>query len=185
MFRLLKSILTFALTLILVTDVMAQATVDYLRDVKPILRERCYSCHGALKQESGLRLDTGRAVRRGGDGGAIVDAEAAESSSLTERISSHDESERMPPEGEPLTAVQIETLRNWIGQGAISPEDELPELDPDQHWAFQPPLRPDLPVTGDSESSRNPIDAFVEAKLHEHGLTAQSEAPKQVLLRRL
>ena len=180
-----QTVLTLVFMLNFITEVMAQTTVEYVRDVKPILTERCYACHGALKQESGLRLDTGEAVRRGGDGGAIVDMAAAERSSLIARISSHDESERMPPEGEPLTEIQIETLRNWIAQGAISPENELPELDPDQHWAFQPPLRPDLPVIGDSESLRNPIDAFVEAKLHEHGLTAQSEAPKQVLLRRL
>ncbi len=182
---LLKTLLTLAFTLTLVADVMAQTSVDYLRDVKPILKERCFACHGALKQESGLRLDTGKTIRQGGDGGAIVDVEAAESSSLIERISSHDESERMPPEGEPLTDVQIEMFRNWIRQGAVSPENEQPEADPAQHWAFQSPMRPDLPAIGDSESWRNPIDAFVEARLHEHGLTAQSEAPKQVLLRRL
>jgi len=180
-----ESVLTLALTLTLVTEVIAHSPIDYLRDVKPILKERCYACHGALKQESGLRLDTGNAIRRGGDGGSIVDVEAAEISSLIARISSHDESERMPPEGEPLSAVQIETLRNWIGQGAISPDNEQPEPDPDQHWAFQPPTRSDLPANVDSDTSRNPIDAFIDAKLHEHGLTAQSDAPKQVLLRRL
>ena len=185
MFTLLKSIVTLAFTLTLVAEAMAQVPVDYLRDVKPILKERCYACHGALKQESGLRLDTGKSIRQGGDGGAIVDAEAAASSSLIERISSHDDSERMPPEGEPLTKVQIEMFRNWIIQGAVSPENELPELDPDQHWAFQSPLRPDLPAIGDSESLLNPIDAFIDAKLHEQGLMSQPEAPKQVLLRRL
>ena len=68
----LKSILTLALMLSFVTDVMAQTPVEYVRDVKPILKERCYACHGALKQESGLRLDTGNAIRQGGDGGSIV-----------------------------------------------------------------------------------------------------------------
>jgi len=180
-----KSLLTLALTLTLVTEVMAQMPVDYVRDVKPILKERCYACHGALKQESGLRLDTGKSLRRGGDGGSVVSIEAAEKSLLIERVSASDASERMPPEGEPLTAVQIETLRNWIGQGAISPENEQPERDPAQHWAFQSPLRPGLPPIGDSESLRNPIDAFIDVKINEQGLTAQSEAPKSVLLRRL
>ena len=165
---------------------MAQTSVDYVRDVKPILKERCYACHGALKQESGLRLDTGKSLRQGGDGGAIIDAEAAERSSLIQRVSAHDESERMPPEGEPLTAVQIETLRNWIGQGAISPENELPELDPDQHWAFQPPLRPDLPAIWWIRTLRTiPSMLLSTRNFSEHGLTAQSEAPKHVLLRRL
>jgi hypothetical protein len=175
----------FALALNSVTPVLGQTSVDYVRDVKPILKERCYACHGALKQESGLRLDTGKSLRQGGDGGTIIDVEAAESSSLIQRISAHDESERMPPEGEPLTAVQIEILQDWIRQGATSPENELPELDPEQHWAFQPPMRPDLPATISSDTSDNPIDAFIDAKLQEHGLTAQSEAPKYVLLRRL
>ncbi len=185
MSTLAKLILTLATTLASFAEVMAQMPVDYVRDVKPILKERCYACHGALKQESGLRLDTGKSLRQGGDAGPIIDAEAAERSSLIQRVSAHDESERMPPEGESLTDVQIEMLRNWVSQGAVSPENEQPEPDPEQHWAFQSPLRPDLPAIVDSDTSHNPIDVFINAKLQEHGLTAQPEAPKHVLLRRL
>ena len=66
--------LALALTITLSTAVaaFAQTPVDYLRDIKPILKARCYACHGALKQESGLRLDTGRSIRQGGDSGAAV-----------------------------------------------------------------------------------------------------------------
>ncbi|MDA1232160.1 MAG: DUF1549 domain-containing protein, partial [Planctomycetota bacterium] len=185
MSRLRKLVLTLTVALSNVTVVMAQTPVDYLQDVKPILKERCYACHGALKQESGLRLDTGVSIRQGGDSGSILLFEAAEKSSLIERVSAGGDSERMPPEGEPLTAAQLETLKDWISHGAISPDNEQPEPDPEQHWAFQPPRRPDLPTTGDPDRPHNPIDTFIGAKLAQHGLTCQSEASRDVLLRRV
>src|SRR6187401_2162666 len=77
--------------------------VDYSRDVKPILHERCYACHGALKLEAGLRLDTGSLARTGGDSGAAIVPGDAKHSPLLERISASEESIRMPPEGKPLT----------------------------------------------------------------------------------
>ena len=144
-----KLVLTLIITLSNLTVcnravVMAQTPVDYLRDVKPILQQRCYACHGALKQEAGLRLDTGDSIRHGGDNGSATRSEAAETALMIHRITATDDSERMPPEGEPLTTEQIEILKHWISQGATSPENELPEPDPDQHWAFQQPQRPDL-----------------------------------------
>lgn len=185
MFTLTKLVLTLTITLGNVSVMMAQSPVDYVRDVKPILKERCYACHGALKQESGLRLDTGVSIRRGGDSGSILRVEAEEKSPLIERVSAENDSERMPPEGQSLTAAQIETLKHWISQGADSPENEQAEPDPDQHWAFQPPQRPELPAINDPDRPYNPIDTFIEAKLAQNGLTIQSEAPKGVLLRRI
>ncbi|MCA9009118.1 MAG: DUF1549 domain-containing protein, partial [Planctomycetaceae bacterium] len=164
---------------------MAQTPVDYLRDVKPILQHRCYACHGALKQEAGLRLDTGELIRRGGDNGSTTRSEAAETALLIHRITATDDSERMPPEGEPLTIEQIEILKQWISQGAISPENEQPEPDPDQHWAFQQPQRPDLKEVAELTGSSNPIDASIEAALVQRQLTCLPEAPKHVLLRRV
>jgi mono/diheme cytochrome c family protein len=174
--------LTFALS---TATAFAQAPVDYLRDIKPILRARCYACHGALKQESGLRLDTGSSIRQGGDSGAAVVLGQAEKSLLIEKVSAKDVSKRMPPEGEPLTAAQIDNLRNWIAQGATSPVNEQPDPDPRQHWAFLRPQRPALPGVGASDRKQNPIDAFVEAELARQGLTPRPAAEKQVLLRRV
>jgi hypothetical protein len=165
--------------------VMAQTPVDYLRDVKPTLQQRCYACHGALKQEAGLRLDTGDSIRRGGDNGSTTQFAAAETALLIHRISATDDSERMPPEGEPLTTEQIEILKHWISQGATSPENELPEPDPDQHWAFQQPQRPDLQKVAELTGSPNPIDALIEAALVQRQLRCLPEAPKHVLLRRV
>ena len=173
-----------AVCLLITNFALADAT-RYERDIKPLLKARCYACHGALKQEAGLRLDTGSLIRRGGDSGAAVMAGQPDESRLFERVSANEATERMPPEGEPLSAAQIELLRAWIRDGAKSPESEQAEADPREHWAFQPPRRPAVPSLGDRSSGTNPIDAFLDAELVRHGLTPRPAAPKQVLLRRV
>lgn len=157
---------------------------DYERDIKPVLKARCYACHGALKQEAGLRLDTGISILQGGDSGPAVIAGQLDDSPLIQRISTKEPGERMPPEGEPLSPEQIEMLRAWIRDGAKSPESEQPEADPLQHWAFQIPQRPEIPDLADS-SKDHPIDAFLNAELARHALTTRPAAPKHVLLRRV
>lgn len=157
----------------------------YTQDVKSILRERCFACHGALKQESGLRLDTAEAVRAGGDSGEAVDVGHPELSLLIERVSEPDESLRMPPEGEPLTAAEIESLTRWIAAGAVGPENEQPEEDPRQHWAFLPLKRPPLPAVNDDSWAQGAIDRFVAARQEEAGLAPSPPAAKPTVLRRL
>ncbi len=171
------------------TSALSADDVDYPRDVKSIFRDRCYACHGALKQEAGLRLDTGSLAKTGGDNGAVIVPSDVEHSPLLERISAIDENVRMPPEGMPLTADQIRILTRWIQSGAISPENEQPEQDPGQHWAFQKPVRPEVPVNRNSidaeSANRNPIDAFIHAQSHSHGITAMPATDKATLLRRV
>ncbi len=171
----------------------AAEPVDYLRDIKPILKERCFACHGALKQQAKLRLDTGASIRQGGDGGPAVVATKPANSPLIERITSTDASTRMPAEGRPLTAEQITLIKNWIEQGARSPDNELPEPDPREHWAFKKPVRAAVPdisnlkfqISNLKADLRNEVDAFVLAKLAECGLTPRPLAEKHVLLRRV
>ncbi|HTU24982.1 MAG TPA: c-type cytochrome domain-containing protein, partial [Pirellulales bacterium] len=113
-------------------DQTADPPVDYRQQIRPILRQRCIACHGALKQEAGLRLDTAELAIQGGDSGpAIVRGDVA-ASILVDRISASDAAERMPPEkeGAPLSAEQITLLRSWIAAGAAAPADEQPEADP-------------------------------------------------------
>ena len=163
-------------------------TVDYLTQVKPLLRERCYACHGALKQESGLRLDTAAFIRQGGDSGvAITPGEAPEKSLLIERVADTEPASRMPPEfeGEPLNAQQLDLLKKWIAAGAPAPADEAAEADPTQHWAFQPIKRPEVPTVKNSAWVRNPIDAWIAKGHEEHALIPQEEASRVQLLRRL
>jgi hypothetical protein len=173
--------------LLLSGGAQAAEPVDYLRQVKPILKQRCYACHGALKQKAGLRLDTGAAIRRGGDGGAAVEPGQDAESLLVERVTAADPALRMPPEGAPLTLAQVGLLRGWIAQGARSPAAEAPEADPRQHWAFRPPVRPDVPAVAvrDADWPRNPIDAFLAREHRRRGLTAAPRAQPHVLLRRV
>jgi hypothetical protein len=159
--------------------------VDYEREVKPILQARCYSCHGALKQESGLRLDTGTLIRKGGDSGPAAVAEDGGTSLLLKRIGESDDSLRMPPEGEPLSAEQIRVIERWIAQGAVSPQDEQQEEDPRSHWAFQKIVRPPVPHIGNSQWVGNPIDVFIVAQQESRGLAPLESTKKHVLLRRV
>ena len=180
-----RASLLSAVCLIAAGDLRAGETVDYSTQIKPIFRSRCYSCHGALKQESGLRLDTGKLARTGGDSGSVVVPQKIGESLLIERVSAVDESERMPPEGKPLTPDQISLLKAWVTQGADSPEDEQPVADPRSHWAFNRPVRPEVPAVSNTDWIRNPIDAFIAAEHERHGLTSLVEADGHVLLRRV
>jgi cytochrome c553 len=149
-----------AVTLLLAQPVLA---VDYTKDIKPLLKERCVSCHGTVKQKGDLRLDAGVLIEQ--------DAQHA----LLERVASSDEEERMPPEGKRLSAEQIELLRQWIADGAPFPKDEVIPKKPSEHWSFQPVQSPPLPAS----AFTHPIDAFVFGK---H--TAAPQANPQALLRR-
>ena len=133
--------------------------LDYGRDIKPVLKAKCYSCHGALKQEAGLRLDTVRLMVKGGDSGPAIDSDDRLNSLVWQRVSAEDQDERMPPEGEPLSPEQLARLRQWLQSGATAPADERPQTDPKAHWSFQPLHRARTP------SSQHPVDAFVDAQL--------------------
>jgi hypothetical protein len=167
--------------------VRAAERVDYVREIKPILAARCYACHGALAQKSGLRADTAKLLRDGGnEGPAIVPGRSGDSNVIA-HVTGRDGAARMPPasEGEGLTAKQIALLRAWIDQGAVGPADEKPEADPKDHWAFRAPVRPAAPAVMQPVRVRNPIDAFIAAEWDRHSLTPQPPADKGVLLRRV
>ncbi|MFT7643178.1 MAG: mono/diheme cytochrome c family protein, partial [Pirellulaceae bacterium] len=164
----------------------AEPTVDYLKHVKPLLTTKCVSCHGALKQESGLRLDASSLILKGGDSGQAVVAGKSSSSLLIQRVSSNDEDERMPPteEGDHLTAEQIELLARWIDDGANAPREEVPP-DPRSHWAFQPISRPAIPTPTNKAWVRNDIDALIAVEHERSGLKPAPATSKELLLRRL
>ncbi len=162
----------------------AEGQVDYVRDVKPIFKARCYACHGALKQESGLRLDAVALMLQGGESGAAIELGNADASYLLERVTDDDESSRMPQEGQPLTPEEIAKIASWIQQGATAPDDDRPEPDPREHWAFRRPV-PAAAPTVSTDWVRNPIDAFIAAQRDERGLQPAGEADKPALLRRV
>ncbi len=161
---------------------LSAADVDYGRDVRKIFKERCWSCHGALQQQSDLRLDTVALMTQGGAGGPAIVAGKPAESLLWNRISASDPAERMPPEGSPLSPEQLAKIEAWIAQGAVGPAHEEPEPDPRAHWAFQTPVRPPVPVIA---GVAHPIDAFLETTLTREGLSPAPPAPKETLLRRV
>lgn len=167
-------ILFFAL---LPAPALAADSVDYRKDVRPVLQERCYACHGALAQKGKLRVDTGAAMTKTG---SVVPGKPGDSE-LFLRVASGEETTRMPPEGYPLKPEQVAKIKLWIEQGAKVPADDAPEPDPRDHWAFRPVTRPAVP----KGSATNPIDAFVAAKWREKGLKPVAPADKRVLLRRV
>ena len=150
-----------------------ETTVDlYTQKIKPLLKERCFACHGALKQESELRVDTIAAMR---DYGILED------DLLLDRLASKDDSERMPPEGEPLSEQEVLDIKNWIANGAPAPDNEQAEADPMQHWAFQRIERPIVPDLG----APNPVDAFLSQPQQANGFKPQATAERSLLLRRI
>ncbi|MEC8555015.1 MAG: DUF1553 domain-containing protein [Planctomycetota bacterium] len=154
--------------------------VEYTRDIKPVLKAKCYSCHGALKQEAGLRVDTVALMKKGGDTGPAIDPDNLLESKVFARVSSDDPEIRMPPEGEPLSPEQLSRFRQWIEERAIAPTEEQPQADPNSHWAFQPLKKTDPPSI-----TLHPIDGFVDAKLAEKRLKRSSRAEAVTLVRRL
>jgi hypothetical protein len=167
--------------------VAAEEGVDYLRQVKPLLANRCYACHGALKQEGGLRLDTAALLIKGGDSGPVAVAGKSSESAIIERVTHAEADLRMPPEGEaaPFTAEEVALLKRWIDAGAAGPAEEAPEADPRDHWAFRAPVRPAVPQLPSGAAGGNPIDAFLAAEQAQAGVPPQGPATRQVLLRRV
>ena len=157
----------------------ASAPVDFVREVRPILEEHCFDCHGEDKQKSKLRLDSAVGILRGGESGEpLFVAGASGESHVIKKVSSQNVKEVMPPKGERLTAEQVATLRAWIDGGAQMPgaEEARAALKPKtDHWSFQPVQRP----------AGVGIDEFVLAKLRGKGLTMSPAADKATLIRRL
>ena len=159
--------------------------VDYVTQIKPILAERCYACHGVLKQQGKLRVDTALLLLQGGKHGAAFAPGKPEASHLLERLTATEKEERMPPEGEPLKPEQITLIRQWIAQGAKAPADEKAEVDPKDHWAFKAPVKAPLPKIKAKEWAQNPIDTFIAAEHQKRGLKPQALAEKSLWLRRV
>jgi len=156
----------------------APAEVRYNRDIRPILSNRCFKCHGPDLKKAGLDLQTRESATKELKSGmkAIVPNNAA-ASHLIERVLSTDDKQRMPPKGkgEPVSAQQIATLKAWIDQGAKWEE----------HWAYVKPQRPTLPALKNQGWPKNGIDHFVLARLEAEGLQPSPEADRATLVRRV
>ena len=156
-----------------VTAQSAEERIDFDRQIRPILSDRCYFCHGpdAESRAADLRLDLADEAR------SVIEAGDAGHSELFRRISTDDPSERMPPADSKLTVTQDERelIRRWIDEGANWK----------QHWAFEPPRQTEWPVVKDESWPRGAIDRYVLATLERQGLQPSLSAPRHRLLRRL
>jgi hypothetical protein len=163
----------------------AAPKVDYARDIKPILSEHCYGCHGSSRHRAGLRLDTVAAIRKGADGAPVIVPGDSAKSVLIAAVSGADGAPQMPPSSQALSAPQINLLRRWIDEGAVGTKNEEGTTTPRTHWAFRAPVRPEVPKVPNSEWIRNPLDAFVAAAHAKRGLKASPPLDKGLLLRRV
>ncbi|MFO0924954.1 MAG: PSD1 and planctomycete cytochrome C domain-containing protein [Pirellulales bacterium] len=152
-----------------------EKTVDFAREIRPILAKHCYACHGPDKKEGGVRLtDFESATANGESGEATITPGKPDASELLKRIRSQEDSERMPPEGKPLTDREIDLIQTWIQEGAEFK----------QHWAFMPLERPTVPSPKTSAWARNPIDSFILHRLEKARLQPTQPAQARELIRR-
>ncbi|MEM6691615.1 MAG: PSD1 and planctomycete cytochrome C domain-containing protein [Planctomycetota bacterium] len=163
----------FAVFLLLSAGTACAQSIDYTRDIQPILASRCYSCHGPDEAESGVRFDDRESVIAEAESGEfpIVPGDAEASEMLVRVLLEDDDYSRMPPEGDALTEAQIEALRKWINEGAPYK----------QHWAYEPVASVAVPQ-GHHE---NPIDNFVQASLDQVDLPMNGAADRRTLIRRV
>ena len=156
-----------------------QAPVNYNLDIRPILADNCYACHGpdAKSRQANLRLDTKAGAFSEPSGYPVIIPGKPEESELHIRVISNDDNYRMPPAGfnKTLTPEEIEVITQWILEGAKWEE----------HWAFTTPTRPTPPDVKNGDWVRNPIDAFILSRLEKEDLQPANEADKRTLIRRL
>jgi mono/diheme cytochrome c family protein len=164
----------------------ADAPVDYVRDIRPILAQHCYSCHNGKVQKGKLRLDTAALIRKGGRQGPAIIPGKAEQSLLIEAVKGSEGITQMPYNKPPLAPAQIRLLADWIGQGARAPANEkASDGSGRDHWAFQPPRHYLPPTVTNPQWVRNPIDNFILARLDIEGIRPAAEADRATLIRRL
>src|SRR5688572_14699312 len=155
-------------------------TIQFNRDIRPILSENCYKCHGfdPKSREAGLRFDTREGIfTKLEDGSVAVAPGSLDRSLLWKRITTADKDDKMPPakSGKKLTAREIALLKKWIEQGA----------EWQGHWAFIPPTKLAPPAVSNTKWVRNGIDAFILSRLEKEGVKPSPEADAVTLLRRL
>ena len=160
----------------------ADKKIDFTADIKPILNSHCVKCHAQGQRKGGFQIETRETLLKGGDSGpAVVEGKSAESH-LIELVAALDPQNRMPPEGEKLTATQVGLLRAWIDQGLAWEEGF--------HFPRGPaaaPLAPrkvELPAATADSAGANPIDRLLEPYFKSHGLTPSPVVDDRTFARR-
>lgn len=181
--RSLPCAITLSLALMICSSVRGEDVkgVDYVKDIRPILQQRCVKCHGPKKHEGGLRLDVKKLTMEGGDSGKIIITGKPAESDLIHRVTTDDQEHRMPPEGKRLTSTQVDLLKRWIADGAVWPDGVDDATEAPDVWSFRP-------LAGSAPPERpedHPIDKFVRYQLEQAKLKHSPRAEQETLLRRL
>ncbi len=167
------------------TSVALMQSVDFERDIRPLLHARCSECHGATKQNAGLRFDQKAAAMK-----VIVPGKSGESE-LLRRVISTDKTEMMPPTGERLSPREIAALKAWIDAGAVWPETDKTVAEAKRAdkswWSLQPLATVEAPTPKGIPTAwaKSPIDRFIFAKLAERNLQPSPPADRRTLIRRV
>jgi hypothetical protein len=158
----------------------------FREQVAPLLETRCLRCHGQSKPKGGLSLATAKGLGNGSDTGVVVEPGKPEASLLMQAITG--DKPRMPRGAAPLSAGEVASIRRWIADGARWPDGLTLQVRAPMNtdwWSLRPLTGPATPAVKDAAAVRNPIDAFVLAKLQTAGLTPSPEADRRTLIRRL
>ncbi len=160
-------------------------TVDFKRDVYPLLKQRCFECHAGEFPDSGYRLDVRSELLGHSTGHALAVPGNSHNNPLLQALTSNSDTQRMPPEGDPLSEKQVAMIRAWIDQGLVWDDKLLPEPKVEsEHWAFQRVERPAVPQVNGNKST-NPVDAFLAQQRQEQGLVSSPPADRRTQIRRL
>ncbi len=159
----------------------------FRQEIGVLLAKHCLDCHNERRRQGGLSLQTSSAALAGGESGEVIVAGDPDSSYLLDLIVAIDGKADMPKGGAPLSEKEISAIRRWIAAGADWPENVV--LEPPVWWSLRPLAHPAVPHTTQIEKQafaiRNPFDAFVLARLHQHGLSPSPAADRRTLMRRL
>jgi len=164
------------------------AQVDFHKEIYPLLKQRCFSCHAGTNPDSGYRLDVYDELLGFSTGEELIVPGQSQKSKLIQLVSSKVAEERMPPEDstKPLSEKEVALLKAWVDQGVKWDHKLLPTPKTESdHWAFQTITRPKVPVRKESKRVRTPVDAFIEQAYQKQGIQPAPEALKQTLVRRL
>ncbi len=181
--------LSMVLAILADSGVEGSPEVFFEKTIAPLLSRHCVECHSESTSKGRLALDSVEGLTTGGRRGPVIVAGDPEASRLYRVLV--DTKPRMPKNAPPLEASDVDSIRRWIVDGAVWPEGvqlEPEEVDLTDWWSLRPLLRPSIPHASAAvgKTTRNhPIDAFLEAKRHELGLTASPRADRRTLLRRL
>jgi len=163
-------------------------TPDFDREIKPFVVRSCVSCHNAESMRGGFRMDSARAILKGGNSGPAVFPGKSGDSLIIHALTGKEDVEQMPPKGPKLSKDEIALLRSWIDSGAKLPVSEtlvVNDVKNNKHWSFLPIAKPSLPTVANQDWCKNPIDYFVMSRLAKDKMTPSAQADRSTLIRRV